>query len=133
MAKPIPTFVHGIADYLGGAVLLLAPNIFGFADHGGAAVWIPRVLGVIVLLQSIATRYELGLLKVLPMKAHLMNDYIAAIFLAVSPFLFGFYDAPRNVWLPHVVVGIGVFILTLLTQTEPRSERLTSTPSVGVT
>jgi hypothetical protein len=65
--------------------LLAAPNLFGFAEVGGAAVWVPRVVGVIVLLQSICTRYELGLVKMLPMKMHLMNDYVASIFLAASP------------------------------------------------
>ena len=120
MTKPIPTFVHGVADYLGAAALLLAPNLFGFADVGGAAVWVPRVVGLVVLLQSLATRYELGVLKVLPMRAHLMNDYVASLFLAASPWLFGFHRQPSNVWLPHVVVGVAVFVLTLLTQTEPR-------------
>jgi hypothetical protein len=119
--KIIPTFVHGIADYIGGIALLAAPNIFGFADVGGAAVWIPRILGVIILLQSICTRYEVGLIKVLPMKMHLMNDYIASLFLAASPWLFGFADQPSNVWMPHVVVGVLVFLLTLMTQSEPRT------------
>ena len=121
MDKPIPTKVHGIADYLGGVALLFAPNIFGFADVGGAAVLIPRILGVVILLQSIATRYEVGLLKVLPMRMHLMNDYVASLFLAASPWLFGFSDERANAWVPHVVVGLGVFVLTLLTQTEPRT------------
>lgn len=118
--KPIPTFVHGIADYIGGVALLLAPNIFGFADEGGAAVWVPRVIGVIVLLQSVMTRYEVGLMKVLPMRVHLMNDYVASLFLAASPWIFGFNDRPANVWMPHLVVGLAVFVMSLLTQHEPR-------------
>lgn len=117
--KIIPTFVHGIGDYLGGIVLLAAPNIFGFADVGGAAVMIPRILGVIILLQAITTRYELGLVKVLPMRVHLMNDYGASLFLAASPWLFGFNDERSNAWMPHLIVGIAVFVFTLLTQTEP--------------
>jgi hypothetical protein len=119
--KIIPTFVHGIADYIGGIALLAAPNIFGFAEVGGAAVWIPRIVGIIVLLQSICTNYEVGLVKVLPMKMHLMNDYVASLFLAASPWLFGFADRPSNVWMPHVVVGVLVFVLTLMTQSHPRT------------
>jgi lysylphosphatidylglycerol synthetase-like protein (DUF2156 family) len=118
--KIIPTFVHGIADYIGGIALLAAPNIFGFADVGGAAVLIPRVLGVIILLQSICTNYELGLAKILPMRVHLMNDYVASLFLAASPWLFGFADGPSNSWMPHLIVGILVFVLSLMTQNEPR-------------
>lgn len=118
--KPIPTYAHGIFDYIGGVALLLAPQIFGFADVGGAAVAVPRILGVIVLAQALFTRYEVGLIKVLPMRVHLMNDYIASIFLAASPWLFGFANAPLNAWVPHLVVGITVFIVALMTQKEPR-------------
>jgi uncharacterized membrane protein YtjA (UPF0391 family) len=119
--KIIPTFAHGIFDYVGGLALLAAPNIFGFSDVGGAAVWVPRVLGVIILLQAITTRYELGLVKMLPMKMHIMNDYVASLFLAASPWLFGFANGPSNQWMPHLVVGIIVFVATLMTQSEPRS------------
>ena len=119
--RVIPAFVHGIFDYIGGIALLAAPNLFGFAEMGGAAVWVPRVIGAIVLLQSICTRYEVGLVKILPMKMHLMNDYIASLFLAASPWLFGFNDGPTNSWMPHVVVGILVFVLSLMTETEPRT------------
>ncbi len=123
--KVIPTFVHGLFDYVGALALLAAPNIFGFADVGGAAVWIPRILGLIILVQAVSTRYELGLVKVLPMKMHLMNDYIASIFLAVSPWLFGFADGPSNQWMPHLIVGIIVFVATLMTQSEPRTAAAT--------
>ena len=119
--KILSTYAHGIFDYIGGIALLAAPNIFGFSEVGGAAVWIPRVLGIIVLLQAVSTRYELGLVKVLPMKMHLMNDYIASIFLAVSPWLFGFADGPANQWMPHLIVGIIVFVATLMTESEPRA------------
>lgn len=112
---------HGIFDYIGGIALVAAPNIFGFADVGGAAVWVPRIVGIIILLQSICTRYELGLVKVLPMKMHLMNDYVASIFLAASPWIFAFADGPSNQWMPHVVVGILVFVATLMTESKPRT------------
>src|SRR5262249_24586227 len=94
----IPTMVHGIADYILGIVLLFLPNIFGFADLGGPAVWIPRILGIVDLLQSVATNYEVGVVKILPMKMPLMNDYVVSAFLAISPWLFGFSHRPANVW-----------------------------------
>jgi hypothetical protein len=118
--KFIPTLVHGITDYLVGIALLLAPNLFGFADVGGAAVFIPRLLGVIILGQAIMTNYELGLVKMVPMKMHLTMDYVLSLFLAASPWLFRFHDQPSNVWMPHVVVGVMAFLLTLMTETAPR-------------
>ena len=116
----IPTFVHGLADYILGVVLLILPNLFGFAHLGGPAVWIPRILGIVDLLQSVATNYELGLLKILPMKMHLMNDYVVSAFMAVSPWLFGFGHGPVNVWAPFLVLGVAVFIVSLMTKTQPR-------------
>ncbi|NJL95482.1 MAG: hypothetical protein HC915_18030 [Anaerolineae bacterium] len=112
----ISPYVHGIFDYIGAIVLLLAPNLFGFADEGGAAVWIPRVLGVAILGMALITNYRLGVLRILPMPAHLMVDYVAGPFLAVSPFLLGFADEDANVWAPHLLAGVGIFIVTLLTQ-----------------
>ena len=118
--KIITTFVHGILDYLVGIALLVAPNLFGFAGEGGAAEWLPRILGIVVLLQAVMTRYELGLAKVIPMQAHLMMDYVLSLLLAVSPWLFGFADRAPNVWMPHVIVGLAVFLVSLLTDPEPR-------------
>ena len=115
----IPTIVHGIADYILGVFLLVLPNIFGFADLGGPAVWIPRILGIIDLLQSLATNYELGVLKILPMKVHLMNDYVVSVFFAISPWLFGFSHRSANVWVPFLVIGVLVFVVSLMTRTHP--------------
>lgn len=118
--KTIPTYVHGIIDYVVGVVLLVAPNLFGFAQLGGAAVDVPRILGVIILVQALFTNYEPGLFKLLPMRMHLAFDYVISIFLAISPWLFGFNNQSPRVWMPHVVVGIVAFLVTLMTQREPR-------------
>lgn len=121
MKKPLTTKFHGMFDYPVGLLLLLAPNIFGFANVGGAAVWVPRSIGIVILLQSLLTRYEMGMIKVLPMRLHLINDYLAGALLAVSPWLFGFYaPADQRIWLPHLVVGLVILLLTALTQKVPR-------------
>jgi hypothetical protein len=116
----IPTFVHGIFDYLVGIVLIAAPNIFGFAGVGGAAVAVPRFVGAVLLAQSLLTRYELGLFKVLPMRTHLAIDYVLTILLALSPWIFGFANQPNHVWMPHVLTGALGFLLALMSEPEPR-------------
>ena len=117
--KIIPTIAHGIADYILGVVLLLLPNILGFAHLGGPAVWIPRILGIVDLVQSLATNYELGVLKILPMKVHLMNDYAVSTFFAISPWLFGFSHGPASVWMPFLVIGVVVLVVSLMTRIQP--------------
>lgn len=115
----LPTKVHGALDYLVGLALILAPNIFQFADVGGTAVLIPRVLGVVLIIYSLITRYEWGAIKLIGMPYHLMIDFLAALFLALSPFLFGFSNKEPNAWLPHVVVGIAVVVVVLVSKTHP--------------
>jgi hypothetical protein len=122
----VPTWLHACFDYIGGVTLIAAPFVFGFASVGGAAVILPIVLGIGLILYSLLTNYELGLpvLKFIPMPVHLIIDVVAAALLAVSPFVFGFSNHPLNVWLPHVVSGIGVIVLVLVTQTRPYMRRV---------
>jgi hypothetical protein len=115
----LPTKVHGVLDYLVGVALILAPTIFQFSDVGGAAVLVPRVLGVVLILYSLLTRYEWGVLKLVPMPYHLVVDFAASALLAASPFIFGFISAKPNAWLPHIVVGVVVILVVLVSQTQP--------------
>jgi len=116
----IPTKVHGALDYIVGLALIFAPMLFGFSSVGGAAVVIPMVLGVGLIVYSLFTKYEWGLIKVLGMPYHLIIDVVASLLLIASPFLFGFYDPNAlNVWLPHVAVGIAVILVVIFTQPQP--------------
>lgn len=120
----VPTRVHGVFDYIGGIGLILAPFVFGFFSVGGIAVILPMVLGVGLLVYSLLTRYELGIpaIKFIPMPYHLIFDFVAAALLAASPFLFGFYHNTLNVWLPHLISGLVVIVLVLVSQTQPRRQ-----------
>src|SRR5947199_8946008 len=115
----VPTGVHAYFDYIGGIGLLAAPFVFGFFSVGGPAVIIPMVLGIGLILYSLLTNYELGIpgLKFIPMPYHLVFDLVASVFLAISPFLFGFINQAPNAWLPHIIAGVTVILLVLVSQT----------------
>ncbi len=115
--KIISPKMHGMMDYVIGIALLIAPNLFGFTDVGGAAVTIPRVLGIIILGQALITKNEVGVMKMMPMSMHLMMDYLLGAFLAASPFIFGFNDAEPNAWMPHLIVGIVILAQAFMTDT----------------
>jgi hypothetical protein len=83
-------------------------------------VWVPRALGVVLIVYSLVTRYEWGVLKLVNMPYHLMIDLAASVFLAASPFIFGFINQSPNAWLPHIVVGVTVILVVAVTQTQPR-------------
>ena len=120
--KNISTYAHGVLDYVVGIVLLIAPNLFGFAHLGGAPVMVARLIGLVVIVQALFTNFELGLFKPIPVRVHLFIDYLASLILAVSPWLFGFNTDSKNVWVPHLLVGIAFFLITWMTQTVPRQE-----------
>jgi hypothetical protein len=111
----IPTKIHGILDYAMGLLLIASPWIFDFA-RDGAETWIPVILGVSTILYSLFTNYELGISGKISMKAHLGIDMVSGIFLAVSPWLFGFAD---YVYLPHVILGLTEVVAVLLSKTQP--------------
>jgi hypothetical protein len=121
--RVIPTTIHGIFDYVGAAGLIATPFIFGFSSMGGIAVILPIIMGVGLIIYSLLTDYELGVpaLRVIPMRVHLTVDFVAAAFLAVAPFLFGYVFEGLNVWLPQVVSGVGVMFLVLVTKTESQT------------
>ena len=120
----IPTSVHGVLDYLMGGLLIATPWLFGFADDaGGAAMWVPIVLGAGAILYSLFTDYELGVVRKLPMPIHLWLDLASGLTLAVAPFLFGYVEEGANVWLTFLVLGLLEIGASLTTRTHPAAAR----------
>jgi hypothetical protein len=114
----LSTRAHGVIDYLTVILFIAAPWLFGFAD-GTAAQWVPVVIGVVILLSSVLTDYELSLTRMIPMPVHLGLDLLAGLLLAASPWLFGFSD---RVWMPHLLLGAFEVIVSLVTRTVPDTD-----------
>jgi hypothetical protein len=114
--KILSTKVHGVMDYLMGVLLIAAPWLLDFA-RGGAETWIPVVLGASTILYSLFTDYEYSLSRSISMRTHLNIDLASGIFLAASPWLFGFNE---YVYLPHLILGIAEIGAVLMTDPTPR-------------
>ncbi|MBA3665047.1 MAG: hypothetical protein H0W61_12675 [Bacteroidetes bacterium] len=109
--KIIPTKIHGVLDYLTGSLICASPWLFNFNIEGSARE-ITVLLGIVTIVMSAMTNYELGLFKILTMDTHLLIDILISIFLILSPWIFGF---SRYIFLPQVVfgiIGIGVALFT---------------------
>lgn len=123
--RVIPAKVHSILDYVVAIALVFAPVLFGFQSVGGAAVVVPMLLGVGLFLYSLLTDYEYGVVRAIDMPYHLIIDLVAAVFLLLSPFIFGFSGEALNVWLPHVAVGAIMVLIVIFSKTQPsRPEHL---------
>src|ERR687893_2991803 len=107
---PIPAFVHGIVEYAAGILLIAAPFLFGFDDDAAAAASI--VAGVLILVIAASTAMSTGLIKSIPVQAHVILDYLLAIALIAAPFVLGFEDDGAATAL-FIAVGVLHLLLTI--------------------
>ena len=110
----ISTKMHGVLDYFTAGTLVALPRMLGW-DKSVTNVMTNAAIGTVAY--SLLTRYELGLVKVLPMKGHLGLDAMSGALFCGAPLLFP--DEGTDV--KAILVGLGIFELavTALTEREP--------------
>jgi hypothetical protein len=114
--RPVDATLHGLTDYSVGTLLMTAfPRIAGIeGTQAGRQI---RAAGAIHAGYSTVTDYPLGVVKLLPYKAHLAIDALGALALAATPFVTGQYTKGRKHWVPHVALCL--FELGSLAMTDP--------------
>lgn len=117
--KFLSTRTHGMIDYLVGLLLIVSPWLFNFAGDN-ISTWIPVIVGAVVIVYSLFTDYEYGLMPEITMRGHMMLEAITGIFLAVSPWVFNF---EYFVYVPHLIFGLVLVALSLTTETTPSVSR----------
>jgi hypothetical protein len=114
--RPIDSTLHGLTDYQVGTLLTTVfPKWVGV--EGTRSARQIRTSGAVHVGYSTITKYPLGIVKVLPYKAHLALDALGAVALAATPFVTGQWKAGRRQWLPHV--GLALFEFASLALTDP--------------
>ena len=89
MYKPISTRTHGVLDYLTIATFITLPRVMGWSKGLTQGM---TLLGLGKLGYTLMTRHELGLVKKLPMTAHLALDAAGGAALCAMPMLLGNED-----------------------------------------
>jgi hypothetical protein len=110
---PVPAFVHGVIEYLAGALFIAAPFLFSFDD--GTATAVAIVAGVLILVVTASTALPTGLIKSIPVQAHAVIDFALAAVLIAAPFLFGFSDDGTATAF-FIVLGVVHLLLTIATR-----------------
>jgi hypothetical protein len=106
----IPIMLHGVADYIVGIVVVGLPFFLGIHDTPRTVL---VVLGIIVILYSLATDYELGAVRFLRIRFHLLLDALFGVAMLMSPWLFEF---PLESHWPVYVIGVLALVLTMTTK-----------------
>jgi hypothetical protein len=117
--RPIDSTLHGATDYTVGAMLVTRfPKWAGI--EGTRSARQIRTAGAIHAGYSTVTNYPLGIVKLLPYKAHLALDALGALALAATPFVTGQFAKGRKHWVPHV--ALCAFELSSLIMTDPTGD-----------
>ena len=110
---PVPAFVHGVVEYLAALLFIAAPFIFTFDEDVATAVSL--IVGVLVLIIAASTAWRTGLINSIPIQAHVMLDYVLAIFLIAAPFILSFSDDGTAAAF-FIVIGVIHLLLTIATR-----------------
>jgi len=114
--RPVDATLHGVVDYSAGTFLLTAfPKLAGI--EGTRSARQVRISAAIHAGYSTVTDYPLGVVKLLPYRAHLALDALGAVALAATPFVTGQWKQGRRQWVPHV--GLALFELSSLLISDP--------------
>jgi hypothetical protein len=110
---PVPAFVHGVLEYLIGALFIAAPFLFNFTVDGATAVSI--VGGVLLIVLAASSAMTTGLIKSIPVHAHVVLDYLLAGLMIACPFIFGFSgDGTATPFF--IVFGVLYLLMTIATR-----------------
>jgi hypothetical protein len=112
--RPVDATLHGVIDYSAGTLLLtLFPRLPVIGGTRTARQ--VRRAGAIHLAYSTMTRYPLGIVKLIPFRAHLAIDAVGAFALAATPFVTGQFRHGRHAWVPHVALCLSELASLALT------------------
>jgi SPW repeat-containing protein len=117
---PLSLDAHAMTEPLLVIVFIAAPWIFGFSDVSEAKT-ISIAIGVLVGLTSLATKWRYSLVKLVPIRMHMMADILLSAVWILSPFVFGFSDngaATRFM----IIAGVLELGATLMTRWDPAKE-----------
>src|SRR4051794_18694035 len=111
--RPISTKAHGILDYMTAGLLATLPRALGW-DEKVTHLLDAAAAGTVAY--SLMTRYELGAVKALPMKAHLTMDAVqGGALIGAAAFL---EDVDPDVRATLAALGVFELGVTLLSQTQ---------------
>jgi hypothetical protein len=107
----IPQDLHSLGDY-GNGFRVMAAGLFAKSSKARAA---SLALGVSIVSVSTMTNYRLSPLKLIPIEAHEVLDYLWGASAVAAPFVLGYAKRDRLTATAHVLVGATHILMSLFT------------------
>ena len=117
----IPTTAHGLADYIVGFIVVGLPFYFGWTGASRIAF---VTLGLLVICYSLLTDYELGLLRILRIRLHLLLDVLFGLGMLAAPTLLRLPNGSRT---PVYVIGVLSLVLSITAKIRAQGTQLDTT------
>ena len=122
----ISTKTHAVGDYAGGILMIAASRLPFVRDRRAAAML--TAAGAGTLVASALTDYELGLLRRLPMRAHLALDGVAGALMTTGALALRSTGVGIGSWVPHVAIGISQIAGAAVTDRSPSANDVEGIP-----
>ena len=116
--------IHGYLDFVIVLILVIAPFAVGL---GGSPALIAWLIAAAHLLLSLATRYPMGVWRVIPFVVHGLIELAVAAFFAALPFTAG-YSPGSPARRFYVTMAALVFLLWVLTDYRRNDSSVQSAP-----
>jgi hypothetical protein len=113
---PIPRVVHGAIEYVAAIAFIVVPLLLDYRSDAAVATSI--VVGIVILVAAASTEGPTSLVNQIPIAAHVVLDYLLAIFLIAAPFLFGFAQESAPL-IFFISLGVAHLLLTIATRFLP--------------
>ncbi len=119
--KFITKKIHAFLDYPVAIGLIILPFLLQLGNSSSIAQWLSVYTGIAAFILTFLTNHDLGVIKIIPYKFHLLIDFIVAITFIIAPFLFSFEGIDAYYyWINGITVLIVVSLHKpeLITQTK---------------
>ena len=82
--------IHAFLDYPVAIALIGLPFLLGLGESNPMAFQLSLATGIAAFILTVLTDHELGLIKVVPYRVHLIVDFLVGLVFVLAPFIFSF-------------------------------------------
>ncbi|AXT49607.1 hypothetical protein D1818_01770 [Aquimarina sp. BL5] len=107
--------IHAFLDYPVAIALMVLPFLLGLGGSNPLAIQTSVAVGAVAFILTLLTDHQLGALKVIPYKFHLIADFLVAVLFIIVPFVLSFEGLDA---LYYWVIGATVLVVVGLHKPE---------------
>ena len=122
--------IHAFLDYPVALALIGLPYLLGLGESNPLALQLSVATGVAAFILTILTDHQLGVIRVIPYKIHLIVDFLVAIVFIIAPFVLSFEGLDAYYyWLNGIAVLFVVTVPAMATRAPRVVRRIAAAPA----